>query len=186
MNKVKFVLIFITCLTSFSSFANEKHIPYSYNSYIYDPLNTGNFPTNSFTLLISQDANEISYIIRGDVEEELTLCDESSEFYCFMGMDFHFAIPKKAGVKLGVWKHKEREFKTDGELKQLTIFGKKIQFYFITSTFGESDKQKTHYYLYSEEKGLLAVQVVYYNSRESYEFSFFLEQEIGFANKKKK
>jgi hypothetical protein len=183
MSILKILLILTICVHSQFSYGSEKFIAYSYNSYILDSVKIGNFPTNKFTLLLSVDASRTSYIKKADAEEELEVCDNTSEFICFIGMDFHFAILKKNGVSEGIWKHKNRVFKTDGELKQLTMFGKTIEFYFITSTFGDCDNQQNHYYLYSEEKGLLAVQMVYGNLKESYELSFFLEQKLGFGYK---
>lgn len=109
-------------------------------------------PIDSSSLTIDTTASSVAV---GDVARNAVLCAGSSNFVCVESDVFRFAVPTKIGPETTRWEHGERTYSIEfqGDITLLGILERGA------IRISSADGGRRFSYLYSPEKGLLAVGV---------------------------
>ena len=141
------------------------NVSHSYESepYLYsDPFN----PSDAYVVNINE-----KYVSEGDLRFKAEICKAESDYICFKSKALSFAVPKVIENK-NSWVVKDVKYKLLSQ-QAFSLYGKKATVYKI----GADSEDIKYEFLYSQENGLIGIQLNYQGKSKSY----FLEYNCGFG-----
>ncbi len=141
----------------------------SIGSYLYrEPFN----PTKVIVLDLKE-----KMINSGDIGNSISVCNVNDQYFCFYNKDIAFAVPIKNIKASKNWEYKGVKYENVGE-RTIDFLNLSVKAHVIVASIN----QIRFRYLYSEDQGLLAIEVFHSKTKEKN--IYLLSGKYGFANKK--
>jgi hypothetical protein len=142
-------------------------------------------PDSEISFARRANGTEGFLFLADDVYKAVKFCDEHSRFVCFETDDFSFAFPTRRRSGEISWTYNGVKYDVVREGFSRAFFGRKFDNLVLVRQPKESTavaklSSVDHYYLYSEELGVIAFGDIECGMGRSARF-YFVAQEVGFG-----